>query len=485
MTRRYRDVRVLAGGGMAEIVLARESLDDGAERTVVIKRVLRHLCREQEFLAMFASEARLAMQLHHPNVVEVVDAGESDGIPFLVMEALDGADLRTILRDAFSRRTRLPVGVACAIAADVARGLQYAHALRGTNGQPLGVVHRDVSPHNVFVTRDGRVKLLDFGIARSAEQLNVTRTGVFKGKVGYAAPEQMSAMRIDARADLYSLGAVLWEMLTTRKLWRGENAAFVAQAVMSQSPPPPSSIASDVPPKLDAIVMALLARAPASRPASASAIVDALDAIAREKGVTDRASAIAALFEHVPANNVDRTELTVAPPPGNADPTLSAVDHAVTDSMPAPIFADEQDDLDDAQFPPTEIAPLESQPGAVAMSRSRRVLVAIALAASVALLAFGFARARTPADPPRAAAALTPPAHSEPVAPVPTRAPPTPPPSVVPAAGVESTTAPDASTPARAVDRPPAVHTTRHGVRGTSRDHGAHVLEGGAIRDYP
>jgi serine/threonine protein kinase len=360
---RYREIRWLAAGGMAELILAEPTEGAGPRRPVVIKRVLKHLCREQEFLAMFSSEAHLAMQLHHPNIVEVLETGIDAGVPYLVMEYLEGTDLRSLLRAARARDERIEPAAVLHIGEAIARGLHHAHTLTSGEDVPLGVVHRDVSPHNIFLTRDGSVKVLDFGIAKSIEQLTVTRTGVFKGKLGYAAPEQLSGLEIDARADLYALGVVMWEMLVGARLWKRDSDAEVTRAIIEEMPPSPSSRVPGIPGSVDAIVMALLSPIPASRPSTGAEVAHALRSIGATLGKSSSTETVKRLVErHVsprsetlpgasallaPANSAsdeasigsnDPTQETVLPdaPRASASVTLTAAPSAVQIAPLAP-----------------------------------------------------------------------------------------------------------------------------------------------------
>jgi serine/threonine-protein kinase len=291
---KYRPVRALARGGMAEVILATEIERDGSERQVVIKRVLPHLADADELLQLFADEARLASLLVHPNIVRVSATGTQDGRPYLVMEHLDGADLRQLLDAAAARGERLPAAVACGIALGVARGLAYAHELCDDSGVALEIVHRDVSPRNVFVTRGGGVKLLDFGIARARGRMARTRTGLARGKVGYMAPEQLNGLAVDQRTDLFSLGVVLWEMLTGRDLWQRETDTAAARAVRHESARPPSAFVAGLPADVDPLVMGLLGKFPASRPRAARQVEEPLANVLARLGALPPEPAIAA-----------------------------------------------------------------------------------------------------------------------------------------------------------------------------------------------
>jgi serine/threonine protein kinase len=287
MSARYQIERLLAAGGMAEVLLARATSGPHAGRRVVLKRMHPHLAESTDVRESFARETELALRIHHPNVVEVLDVTVHEGGPALVLEWLDGADLRAITRALAERSTRLHPAQACAIAALVARGLAHVHALIDDEGRPLGLVHRDVSPHNVFLTKRGEVKLLDFGIAKI--RAVATRSGLLRGKAAYMAPEQIGGLTVDARTDLFALGVVLWEIVTGRRLWAFAEDADVARAIRDESAPPLRSRAPESSLELELLVASLLSKFAAQRPASAARVADTLDELARAHGSRDAA----------------------------------------------------------------------------------------------------------------------------------------------------------------------------------------------------
>jgi len=290
--RRLTPIRRLARGGMAEVFLARMDGPAGAAvgREVAVKRLLPHLVDDEETVELFLREAELAATLDHPNIVEVLAVGTSDGTPYLVMERLVGTDLAALMAAEERRSRAFPVAIACAILAGAARGLAHAHTRTDERGAPLGMVHRDVSPHNVFVTAAGRVKLLDFGIAKVRGRVLRTRTGQTRGKVGYMAPEQVAGLRVDARSDIFSLGVVGWELLAGRGLWRDLDEAQCARAVRDESVLPPSAYREGLDVELEALIMRMLAKFPVARPSSAADIAVALERIA---GPVDAEAALA------------------------------------------------------------------------------------------------------------------------------------------------------------------------------------------------
>jgi serine/threonine protein kinase len=278
---RYRLVGTMADGAMARLFLAVITGVDGFKRVVVLKEVLPHLSQAPEFTQMFLNEARLAARLDHPNIVRTFELGEIDGNYFISMEYLPGEDLTRILYRAHKEKHLIPVTVAATIAQNVADALQFAHDLQDDQGQSLGLVHRDVSLGNILVTYHGTTKLADFGIAKAtavASEIS-TRVGVFKGKYAYAAPEQVLGKEVDARTDIFSLGVVLWEMLAVRRLFKRANEAATIHAVQKAEVPPLSTIRSDVPAELEAIVMKALARKPKDRFQTPSEMSEALESI--------------------------------------------------------------------------------------------------------------------------------------------------------------------------------------------------------------
>ena len=270
---RYRLCFEIATGGMATVYLARSEGPGGFEKLVALKRVRQAYSEEQEFVDMFLDEARIASKISHANVCQVFDFGEADGAHYITMEYLSGAPLsrvRARLTESLTpQQDRLAPWAIAAVLAGVAEGLHAAHELRGEDQEPLHVVHRDVSPQNIFLTYDGVGKVLDFGVASARNRLHKTTSGTVKGKHGYMAPEQLTALPIDRRTDVWALGVVLWEMLARRPLFRGRNESETLYAVVNGTVPPPSEVRDGVPPALEEVAMAALQREPEDRYASA------------------------------------------------------------------------------------------------------------------------------------------------------------------------------------------------------------------------
>ena len=210
----YQLIKKLATGGMAQIYLARQQGLEGFEKLLVVKRILPHLAENEDFIKMFLDEARIAARLNHPNIVQIFNLGSQDDTFFIAMEYIHGEDVRRVWKRADQAGKDLPVPMVCRIIMDAAAGLDYAHKKTDQVGKPLGIVHRDISPQNILVTFEGGVKVVDFGIAKAADQATVTKSGVLKGKYSYMSPEQASGQKIDHRTDIFALGTVLYELLT-------------------------------------------------------------------------------------------------------------------------------------------------------------------------------------------------------------------------------------------------------------------------------
>lgn len=274
----YELIRHLATGGMAEIWIARQSGPAGFDRELAIKRILPHLAREQRFISMFLDEARIASKLRHPNIVQIYELGEDDGEYFIVMEYIEGGDLADLLDHAEERATEIPIAMSVRIIADVLAALDYAHDF-ADEGKPLKIVHRDVSPHNVLIGRDGIIKLVDFGIAHAVERHAKTQTGMVKGKLSYMSPEQVEQEPLDRRADVFSAGCLLYELLTGRPPFGRELAAI--NGILNDDPADPRDVRPDIPEELVPIINRSLEKDPADRFQTALEMLEALEAVLR------------------------------------------------------------------------------------------------------------------------------------------------------------------------------------------------------------
>jgi eukaryotic-like serine/threonine-protein kinase len=270
---RYRLCFEVAHGGMATVYLARADGPGGFGKLVALKRIHPHLARERAFVDMFLDEARIASLLSHPNVCGVTDFGQADDTYYLTMEYLVGESLGQVHHKLAQRQRLGPIDdhvpIACRILADACEGLHSAHELKGPLGKPLQLVHRDVSPHNLFVTFEGAVKVVDFGIASAADRLHHTKAGAVKGKFPYMAPEVLEGKGIDRRADVWALGVVLWETIALKRLFRRSTDSETLVAVMQKPIPRLSEVRPNVPAELDRIVERALTRRPEDRYASA------------------------------------------------------------------------------------------------------------------------------------------------------------------------------------------------------------------------
>ncbi|HEX4513650.1 MAG TPA: serine/threonine-protein kinase, partial [Polyangiaceae bacterium] len=274
---RYALHAELAAGGMAAVYLARQTGAVGFGKTVAIKRLHPHLAKDSYFATMFLDEARLVARIQHPNVVPILDVVSTDTELFLVLEYVRGETLSGLLRAARKKNQKIPVPIAAAIVVGLLQGLHAAHEARDELGKPLNIVHRDVSPQNLMVGADGVSRVLDFGVAKAASRLQTTREGQLKGKIPYMAPEQLNG-EVSARTDVYAAAIVMWEALTSARLFRGESEAQVLHLVMTMDAPAPSTLSPEVAPALDAVVLKGLSRDPANRFATAREMAVAIEA---------------------------------------------------------------------------------------------------------------------------------------------------------------------------------------------------------------
>jgi serine/threonine protein kinase len=267
----YQLIEPLGVGGMASVFRGERQAEAGFVKRVAVKRMLPQYRRHPALLERFAAEARTNARLEHPNLVQVVDFG-IEPEPYLVMEFVEGVTLSSLLQRLLDMGQRPELSAALFIAAEAAQGLDYAHRKKGDNGAPLGIVHRDVSPQNVLLSNEGAVKVSDFGLVKAADNVLQTGSGVPIGKIAYMAPEQAEHGQVDARADVFSLGVVLWEMLTLRPLMPPRDPAAASQMLKHCHFPLPSSVNPEVSPRLDEIVMQALVRDPTQRTPSAQAL---------------------------------------------------------------------------------------------------------------------------------------------------------------------------------------------------------------------
>ena len=273
---RYRLIEKLESGGMAEVFLAEATSVQGFKKRVAIKRVLPHLASHTNFIGMFLDEARLGARLSHANIVSVFDIGSADNSYFIVMEFVDGTNLKKIMETLRLKRESFPLKDVIYIAMEACRGLSYAHELRDDDGGPLELVHRDVSPPNILISRRGEVKVTDFGLAKARTQLERTDPGVVKGKFSYLSPEAATGQDVTERADVFALGVCIWEMLAGRRLFLGETDYETVQAVSSARVPSLVGDHPQVEPEFEKILLKSLERDPDERFESAREFGDTL-----------------------------------------------------------------------------------------------------------------------------------------------------------------------------------------------------------------
>jgi serine/threonine-protein kinase len=403
----------------------------GFQKLVVLKALKKNLADDRELRAMFLSEARLAARLQHPNIVQTYEVIEGDdGTPIIVMEFLDGQPLsQMIVR---GRDHGFTLAMQLRVLADALGGLHAAHELADVDGTPLGVVHRDVSPQNLFVTVAGQTKVLDFGIAKLDRSLVETEIGTIKGKLRYMAPEQVAGLRLDRRADVYAAGVILWEALAGERMWKGLAEQEIRARVQAGDLPSAQALRPDLPPALDRICRRALACSPADRHASALEMADEIEATLpalgppashREIGAT-----VARLFQDLRAQTKQAIEHKLGPLSGGGVPA-AAVDRVVnrTGETSGPIAM--------AAEATGSLSGSETRPGPE-LRRRALVLVACGVAITAALVGVGVWKSAVRSQP--AAVALPP-------APAAAPAPPVPPPSAPPTAVVEP--APPAARP--------------------------------------
>lgn len=296
---RYELQAKLALGGMAEIWLAKQSGPAGFTKQLVIKKILPHLTADKAFVEMFLNEGRLAALVNHPNVVQVFELGQQGDDYYLVMEHVPGWSLRAVLRRLVERGEQAPIGCVARLMAQVCRGLHAAHELKDASGRALQLVHRDVSPENVLVAQSGEAKVSDFGIAKAVTAAGTTRPGETKGKLAYMPPEQLLGKPLDRRADVYAIGATLYELIAGRRPFSVPADAALSLEILQAVPPPLRTVRPETPPELAAVVERCLEKEAAARWPDALAIARELEPLAASAEET--ATWLQRLFPEGPA----------------------------------------------------------------------------------------------------------------------------------------------------------------------------------------
>jgi serine/threonine-protein kinase len=437
---KYHLVAELARGGMGIIYLAVAHGPAGFNKLLAIKELKPEMAEDEGYVAMFLEEARLAARLNHPNIVQTNEVGSEGQRHYMVMEFLDGRSLHRVARRLAAKGGGLPLGAHLRVISEALLGLHYAHELRDFDGQPLNVVHRDVSPLNVFVTFDGQAKVIDFGIAKAVDSSLETRAGVLKGRVAYMAPEQAWGSKVDRRADLYSIGVMIWEAVAGRRLWAAQTDVEILTRILREGPPSLRSIRPDVPEDLEAICARAMAKLPEDRYATAVDLHEDLEEHLARRDDALRMRDIGALMDETFAE--DRLKMRAiieetltrfrSGPRSGVMPTLespvsglqsaasllrdqslsqlsaSRSIAALPRSYRAPAIA-----VDSLLSPGTSSAP-GAEGGAIEAGRrwaSRRAIVAAAIGGAMVLLVGGLAAALHDRSPPVQPAAIPPPAR--------------------------------------------------------------------------
>ena len=296
---RYKVLEKVAAGGMAEVYRAESAGLEGFKKIVAIKRVLPHLSEKKQFIGMFLDEARVSAHLSHSNCVQVFDIGVGDNTYFIVMEYVDGSDLKGVIEYRRKINQPFPIEEACLICVRICEGLAYAHELTDSKGESLHIVHRDMSPPNVLITRFGEVKIVDFGLAKANSQLERSEPGIIKGKFSYLSPEAAKGGTVDARTDIFAVGIILWELLAGRRLFMGESDLETVRMVQSARVPSIREINRNVPPELEKVLMKALTEDPDKRYLRARDFGSALNQLLFKLGRSVSSFDIAELVEPI------------------------------------------------------------------------------------------------------------------------------------------------------------------------------------------
>jgi len=325
----HRLLERVALGGMAEVFKAKRSGVEGFEKIVAVKRILPHLSDNKEFVDMFVDEAKMVAGLTHPNVVQIFELSRVDKSYYIAMEYVHGRDLRSILRRARDRGTRMPLELCALVASRVCSALEYAHRKKDDRGRPMMIVHRDISPQNILISFEGEVKLTDFGIAKAASKATITEVGALRGKLLYMSPEQAWGKPMDRRSDLFSLGIVFYEMVTDQKPFLGNSEVSILETVRECKVAPPRTLNPRIPESLERVVMKALERDPDRRYQDAADMSRDLEAVMRESQPPPSPAALARLMENLyePREREDavaeESPAEPAPPPPAKEPPAS------------------------------------------------------------------------------------------------------------------------------------------------------------------
>jgi serine/threonine protein kinase len=471
---KYRPLAELGRGGMATVYLASSTGPAGFSKLVVVKEMLEEYANDPEFREMFLGEARLAARLHHPNIVQTNEITEDDGRLMMVMEYLEGQSLAKV-RHRFSRSKRLTLGHVLWMLVDLLDGLHAAHELSDYDGTPLNVVHRDISPHNVFVTYAGVVKLVDFGIAKAATTASSTRTGIVKGKIRYMAPEQAFGRGIDRRSDVFAVGVILWEAVTGRRMWVNLPDAAVMHALAAGDIPKVAEFAEVLDPALARICDRALAAAPDDRYPTAAEMREDLLAWLEANGVRSDAREIGKLVTGAFEQEREQIRVVIEEQMRRAKSLseseyagagLPRIDAGARNSLHTPAagarssgFGRPDEDSVSSSVPSLSGTPPAAvlAPPAAAPARTDRLaliaLAALSFTAVGALLAVLLLRAPTAVANAPAAGQAAPPVSASTIAPTPSLAPQ---PAPAAALGSETDPASSAAVPSPTASAPPS-----------------------------
>jgi serine/threonine protein kinase len=335
---RYELLHKIAAGGMAEVFLARQWGQGGFFRDVVIKRLFPHYAEHEHALRMFQDEARLLAELSHPNIPQVYDLGHADGYWYLAMEHVGGVTLTDLCRTSTKLQRPMPLAVAVGIVTQVCMALHHAHERRDREGRALKVVHRDVTPHNIIISLDAVVKVLDFGVAQTSARVD-TDAGAVRGTYAYMGPEQVRGKPLDKRADVFALGVILYELTTGRRLFRGSDIEIMT-AIVERDVAPPSRHVASYPPELEQIVLHALQRDRAKRTPSAAHLALALEQFCMRQGLASGALVVSQYVRWIyPYERAHEKGMGIAHDP--SAPPAQASGRAQSEDLEAKLFAEE------------------------------------------------------------------------------------------------------------------------------------------------
>ena len=386
----YELIETIATGGMAEVYKARMQGVEGFQKIVAIKRILPHLTDNDEFVTMFIDEAKLAAQLQHPNIIHIYDLGKIERSYYIAMEYIDGKDLRSILRTLDEKKQRMPAGLALFIGSRLAAALDYAHRKRDLQGRAMSLVHRDVSPQNVLISYDGDIKLCDFGIAKAASKASHTRAGALKGKLQYMSPEQAWGKGIDHRSDIFSLGLVLYEMVTGTKPFSGDSELSILEQVRSPRLISPENLDPTLPTEVAEIIMKALREKREERFQTAAELASALDDLLQAIRPTPTAADLGGFLATLTGRERPVTAPVAVPPPIEA-PKPAPPKIKPTPIRPEPVTPAEVVKPAEVIKPPRiEEVPIEPESGVSKAPRPFPVGLVAGLAAVVAVAVAGY-----------------------------------------------------------------------------------------------